>query len=68
MIVVGAHYLPFAFLYGMRQFLVLGALLIAAGLLIGLYVPSSFSLGAWIAAALIFIFAFTGRSVANQSV
>jgi hypothetical protein len=63
MIVVGAHYLPFAFLYGMRQFLVLGALLIAAGLLIGLYLPSSFSLGAWVTAPLLFIFAFTGRSV-----
>lgn len=64
MIVVGAHYLPFAFLYGMRQFLALGVLLIAAGLLIGLYLPSGFSLGAWIAAALLFVFAFTGRSVA----
>jgi hypothetical protein len=67
MIVVGAHYLPFTFLYGMRLFLVLGALLIAAGVLIGLYLPSAFSLGAWIAAALLLIFAFTGRSVANQA-
>jgi hypothetical protein len=68
MIVIGAHYLPFTFLYGMRQFLALGALLIVAGVLIGLYLPSSFSLGGWIAAALFFIFAFTGRSTASQAV
>jgi hypothetical protein len=67
MIVVGAHYLPFTFLYGMRQFLVLGALLIGAGVLLGLYLPSSFSLGAWIAAPLLLLFAFTGRSVADKT-
>ena len=37
MIIVGAHYLPFSFLYGMRQFIALSALLVSAGLLIGLY-------------------------------
>ena len=37
LIVVGAHYLPFTFLYGMRQFAVLSGLMIAAGLLFGLY-------------------------------
>ncbi|HEX4006155.1 MAG TPA: hypothetical protein VHX60_08270 [Acidobacteriaceae bacterium] len=62
MIVVGAHYLPFTFLYGMRQFLVLGALLIGAGLAIGLYLPASFTAGAWVTGALLLIFAFTGRN------
>jgi hypothetical protein len=66
MVVVGAHYLPFAFLYGMRQFLALGALLISAGLLTGLYAPSTFSLGAWIAATLLLLFAFIGRNAANK--
>ena len=31
MIVVGAHYLPFMTLYGVRQFAVLAVLLVAAG-------------------------------------
>ena len=65
MIVVGAHYLPFAFLYGMRLFLALGALLIGAGLAIGLYSNSVFSLGGWIGAALLLAFAFIGRTVAT---
>jgi len=62
MIVVGAHYLPFTFLYGMRQFLVLGGLLIALGILLGLYGPPVFTLGGWIAAALLLVFAATGRA------
>ena len=36
MIVVGTHYLPFIFLYGMWQFGVLAAVLIGGGVTIGL--------------------------------
>ncbi len=64
MIVLGAHYLPFVFLYGMRQFAVLAGVLIAAGLAIGLYAPPIFSLGAWLTASVLLVFAFVGRSVA----
>ena len=64
MIVVGTHYLPFIFLYGMPQFGVLGGLLIGAGLAIGLYMQSFLSLGAWLTAAFLLIFAFIGRRVA----
>lgn len=65
MIVVGAHYLPFAHLYGMWAYEVLAALLIAGGLLIGLYVPV-FSLGAWVSAAVFFGFAFIAGHIAGQ--
>jgi len=44
MVVVGAHYLPFIFLYGMPQFGILAGLLIAGGIGIGLYKPNVFSL------------------------
>ena len=64
LIVVGAHYLPFAFLYGMRLYLVLGSLMIGAGLLLGLEAPAVFSLGGWIGAGLLFVFAFLGRRAA----
>jgi hypothetical protein len=64
MIALGAHYLPFIFLYGMRQFGALAGILISAGLLIGLYVPSSFSLGGWITTATLLAFAFLGRRTA----
>jgi hypothetical protein len=64
MIVVGCHYLPFIFLYGMRQFGVLAALLIGSGLLIGLYMPTALALGGWLTAALLLVFAFAGRRVA----
>ena len=63
MVVVGAHYLPFIFLYGMPQFGILAGLLIAGGIGIGLYGPNVFSLGGWISAIILIIFAFIGRSV-----
>src|ERR1700690_588290 len=64
MIVLGTHYLPFIFMYGMPQFGVLAALLIGGGLTIGLYMHSVFALGAWLTAAALLLFAFVGRSVA----
>ncbi len=64
MIVLGAHYLPFIFMYGMWQFGVLAALLISSGLLIGMYLPSTFSLGGWSTALMLLVFAFVGRGVA----
>jgi len=64
MITLGAHYLPFSFLYGMWQFLVLGALLIGSGTMIALYLPTPVSLGAWITTVLLLIFAFVGRRAA----
>ena len=62
MIIVGAHYLPFSFLYGMRHFLVLGSVMLAAGLLIGMYAPGLATLAAFFNAALLAVFAFVGRS------
>jgi uncharacterized protein DUF7010 len=63
MVVVGAHYLPFIFLYGMPQFGILSGLLIAGGVGIGLYGSGTFSLGGWLGAAILIIFAFVGRSM-----
>jgi hypothetical protein len=64
MIALGTHYFPFIFLYGMPEFGVLAALLVGAGLTIGLYMQSVFSLGAWLTAVVLLLFAFIGRSVA----
>jgi uncharacterized protein DUF7010 len=64
MIALGTHYLPFIFMYGMWQFGVLAAVLISAGVVIALYFPSIFSLGAWLTAVALLVFAFVGRSVA----
>lgn len=64
MILVGAHYLPFATSYGMRMFLFLAGLLMAEGIVIALYFSRTFSLGAWIAGVTLFVFAWIGRSIA----
>ncbi len=64
MIVLGAHYLPFVFLYGMWQFAGLCAVLVGSGLALGMYLPHPVSLGAWLTAIVLLIFAFTGRSTA----
>jgi hypothetical protein len=61
MILLGAHYLPFAFLYGMRMFIALGAIILGSGVTIALYFPGSFSLGGWIGGLTLFIFAWIGR-------
>jgi hypothetical protein len=65
MVLVGAHYLPFASLYGMRIFLVLAGILIAMGVVIAVYFAETFSLGAWIAGLALFVFAWIGRSIAS---
>jgi hypothetical protein len=60
MIALGAHYLPFTFLYGMRMFALLGGSLVAGGLAVGLYVRESFAAGAWVTAGLLVLFAISG--------
>jgi len=61
MIVVGAHYLPFITLYGMKMFGILAGLLVIAGAGLALYGPYVFSLGGWLTAVLLIAFAFLGR-------
>ena len=65
MVLVGAHYLPFASLYGMRMFLFLAGILIAMGVVIAHWFSGTFSLGAWIAGVTLFAFAWIGRSIAT---
>jgi hypothetical protein len=67
MILLGAHYLPFTFLYGMRIFIPLSAILVGGGVVLALYSPGTFSLGGWIGGLTLFIFAWIGRvSVQND--
>ncbi len=67
MITVGAHYLPFVFLYGMRQFAVLSGLLVSAGVLL-LYFPRFPSASAWFTSIVLFSFAFVGRHAVRAEV
>jgi hypothetical protein len=64
MVLLGAHYLPFATLYGMRMFLFLAGILIAMGVVIAHYFSGTFSLGAWVAGLALFVFAWIGRAIA----
>lgn len=66
MIVVGSHYLPFVFLYGMWQFWILGGVLVGGGLLIALYVPAPFGAGGWITAVILFVFAAVGWRASRE--
>jgi hypothetical protein len=65
MILLGAHYLPFVTLYGMRMFAALAALLIGGGVIISLYWSSHFSAGAWYTGAMLLLFAGIGRTIAK---
>jgi len=66
LILLGAHYLPFATLYGMRMFLFLAGILIGAGWVIAQYFSGTFSLGAWVGGLALFVFAWIGRSICGQ--
>ena len=66
MILLGAHYLPFGTLYGMRMFIVLAAILIAEGYVISQFFSGTFSLGAWVGGITLFVFAWLGRSIATR--
>jgi Family of unknown function (DUF7010) len=68
MVLVGAHYLPFATLYGMRMFLFLAAILIATGVVIALYFAETFSLGSWIGGLALFVFAWIGRAIGHKQI
>jgi hypothetical protein len=48
MVIIGAHYLPFVFLYGMKTFALLAAALITAGFAIGLIAPDQIAIGEWV--------------------
>lgn len=63
MIVVGSHYLPFITLYGMNMFGLLAGLLVLGGAGLALYGPAVFSLGGWLTAVILIIFAFLGRDL-----
>ncbi|SFC23892.1 hypothetical protein SAMN04488102_10487 [Alkalibacterium subtropicum] len=63
MIIVGAHYLPFMTLYGMKLYGFLGILLILGGVTLALFGPALFSLGGWLTGGLLILFAFIGRFI-----
>lgn len=67
MIAVGAHYFPFAFMYGMPHYMVLGGALVAAGLAVAIMFEQSFAIGGWVAAALFLAAAFPFRYVARRT-
>ena len=66
MVLLGAHYLPFVFLYGMRMFAALSAALVGGGLVIAMYYSSSFSVGAWYTSATLVLFGGIGRALVRH--
>ena len=57
MLIVGTHYMPFIFLYGMWEFGVLSALLIGGGVAIGMLLPHTFTPGGWFTGLVLLLFA-----------
>ncbi|HSO68653.1 MAG TPA: hypothetical protein VLQ67_03350 [Arachnia sp.] len=66
MVIVGAHYLPFVFLYGMRLFAILAGVMVGVGVVL-LYVPLVPSTTAgWFTGALLVVYAFLLRASARS--
>ncbi len=66
MVIVGAHYLPFVFLYGMRLFAVLSGAMVVIGVLLLFWLPVPFAFGGWFTGVLLVIFAFLLRAAAHS--
>jgi len=67
MVLVGAHYIPFVFFYGMRIYAGLAALLAGGGVFFALSFRQQFSVGAWFTATVLLLFALLARAiVANE--
>jgi len=66
MVVVGAHYLPFVFLYGMPHFAVLAVLMVAGAVGIVLKGPADFAFGGWVTGLGLLAFAFLGLALAGR--
>lgn len=61
MVIVGGHYLPFVFLYGMRLFAALAATLVLGGVTLAMWAPGSPALGGWFTGVVLTAFAFALR-------
>jgi hypothetical protein len=57
LIIVGAHYLPFIFLYGMKTFGFLAGAMLVAGFAIGMRAPEQVVLGGWVGGGILLAFA-----------
>uniref|UniRef100_A0A832MLV5 Uncharacterized protein n=1 Tax=Eiseniibacteriota bacterium TaxID=2212470 RepID=A0A832MLV5_UNCEI len=66
MILVGAHYLPFVFLYGMRHFAVLAGLLVAGGVFLLAAPGAPLATGGWATGAVLVAFAALGGALARS--
>jgi hypothetical protein len=66
MILLGAHYLPFMTLYGMKMFAALAALLVGGGVVIAMYWSNSFSVGAWFTGVTLLVFAGVGKAIVQH--
>lgn len=65
MVIVGAHYLPFVFLYGMRLFAYLAVALVVPGVVFLLWVRVPVTVGGWVSCAVLVVFAFLLRGAAD---
>jgi hypothetical protein len=63
MILVGAHYLPFMFLYGMWHWVVLAAAMLGGGWALGWMAHAGFATGGWITAVALALFGLVGWRV-----
>jgi hypothetical protein len=66
MVLLGAHYIPFVFLYGMRVYAGLAAFLAGGGVFFALTRGGQFSIGAWYTAAVLSLFALLAKAIAMK--
>lgn len=55
-VVVGAHFMPYAHIYRMHSYLILGGVLVTGASLIGYFLPNGFSQAGYFAGAVLILF------------
>jgi hypothetical protein len=66
MVLLGALYLPFMFLHGMRMFGAFAVLLVAGAIGIAMYGSARFSVGAWTTGAVLLFLAAAGGAIVRR--
>ncbi len=56
-VLIGAHWLPFVYIYAMKSFAVLAGLMIATGILFAFLLPSAYASCGFVTAAILLLFA-----------
>ena len=67
MVVVGAHYLPFVFLYGMRLYAVVSVLMVAQAVAVVMLGGGNFAIGGWVTGVTLLVLSLVTLALSRRA-